>query len=460
MQSILALQTSMCSDSPPRQHQSRPDADRIASAAALALLDGELVNVAVVVDDTIAVASCGLVALLGGMPMGGSPWLEHVAEPDRARARAALDAASGRDAPGTIACKLVHRDGRRISTELRVASSDIEGHRAVLIVVHDLTEREAAEQRLRAIAHYDALTDLPNRILLLDRLTHGLASAARSARMLALLVIDLDGFKRVNDDHGHPAGDAVLREVARRLGHCIRSVDTLARVGGDEFVAVLPQLVHREDAGIVAARMVNVLRLPFEVATGSARIGASIGIAIFPDDGTQIEMLFARADSAMYAAKRAGKNQYAFADTSANLVLAADRFEWSSVWRLGIEVMDRDHEALFAQLSDLGALLAAGADESSIQIRLHRLVDFCARHFDEEERIMAAGRFAGLESHRAEHQRLLVDLTELAAHTHWVGASLTMRYLESWLVGHMQTYDSAAAKALGAATGDCGSEAA
>ena len=121
-----------------------------------------------------------------------------------------------------------------------------------LMVLTDLTERVAAENRLRAAAHYDALTELPNRVLLQDRLSHALAMATRNQRLMALIVADLDGFKAVNDAHGHAAGDAALREVARRFSACVRDADTLARVGGDEFVIVMPEVARREDAALLA----------------------------------------------------------------------------------------------------------------------------------------------------------------------------------------------------------------
>lgn len=441
----------MCNEHRDTQNDASAAAQQNVVATASAFFRSGLVVGAALVGQRLLAASPGLSALLGGGILDDTCFLDHVVEKDRLRTAADIDASLSLGRIEPISCSLKHADGRHVPVELRVAATDLCGERAALVSVQDLTERIAAEQRLRAIAHYDHLTRLPNRILLQDRLSQGIAAAERNARMLALLVIDLDGFKAVNDAHGHSAGDAALREAACRFSKCIRAADTLARVGGDEFVVVLPDLVRRVDAGIIAARTINALRSPLFVGQAEARIGASIGISIYPDDGTDIDLLFARADSAMYAAKRAGKNQYAFADGSATVVLATDRCEWSAQWRLGNDVMDSDHQALFGLLNELGDALANDVAESVIQTRLRRLVEFSARHFADEERIMCAGSFAGLESHRAEHQRLLADLAELAEHTHWVGASLTMRYLKNWLIGHMRSYDRAAAVALEAA---------
>lgn len=415
---------------------------------ASALFRNGMVAAAVVECGRVRFCSLALVSLLGEVGLDAGNFLDHVAEADRERISSALESSLTRGVSEPIACCLVHADGHHIPVELRMAATDIGIDSATLVLVEDRTEREAVEQRLRAIAHYDALTGLPNRVLLQDRLMQGFAAAARNARLLGLLVIDLDGFKAVNDGFGHSSGDTILRETAGRLSECLRSVDTLARIGGDEFVVVLPELSRREDAAVIAARLVNALRRPFAIDRVDARIGASIGISLYPDDGAQIDMLFARADAAMYAAKHAGRNQYAFADGSATVVLAADRCEWSDEWRLGNHLMDTDHEALFGLLNDLGSVLANEADEFSVRVRLRRLVDFCAQHFANEERIMSDSRIDGLESHRSEHRRLLLDLSELAEHTHWVGASLTMRFLKNWLIGHMQSYDRATARAL------------
>ncbi|HXC18068.1 MAG TPA: EAL domain-containing protein [Holophagaceae bacterium] len=169
-------------------------------------------------------------------------------------------------------------------------------------------EHRAMASRLTHQAHHDALTGLPNRVLLEDRLTQALAQARRNEQQVALLFIDLDGFKGVNDTLGHPAGDALLRLVAQRLASGVRASDTLARMGGDEFAIVLQEVRDTPSTARVAEKLLESLRLPFQVEGRDLRISASIGVAFFPGDGTDAETLLRHADVAMYRAKASGRN--------------------------------------------------------------------------------------------------------------------------------------------------------
>jgi diguanylate cyclase (GGDEF)-like protein len=170
-----------------------------------------------------------------------------------------------------------------------------------------LSQREELER----LARHDALTGLPNRALLHDRLCVAVARAERDRRPLALLVMDLDGFKAVNDTLGHEAGDATLKQVGARLAGLVRHGDTAARIGGDEFVALLPGLTGPADAEIVARRIVESIAKPFFVGSRDVHIGVSIGIAVFDEDGDTPDALLKLADQAMYRAKEQGRNRYA-----------------------------------------------------------------------------------------------------------------------------------------------------
>src|SRR5581483_11319874 len=180
-------------------------------------------------------------------------------------------------------------------------------------MVSELERRErdkrSAEQKLQFQALNDALTGLPNRRLFTDRLTQILALAAREGRTVALLYIDLDGFKLVNDSLGHALGDTLLVQVAERLQSRVRHSDTLARLGGDEFTVILGTLNESKEAKLVAQSLLGVLSEPFVIADHQLTIGASIGISIFPDNAHHAPDLMQQADSAMYAAKREGKNR-------------------------------------------------------------------------------------------------------------------------------------------------------
>jgi diguanylate cyclase (GGDEF)-like protein len=175
--------------------------------------------------------------------------------------------------------------------------------------------RKRAEEKIQHLANHDALTGLPSLRLGKDRLANAIANAKRHKRKAAVMFVDLDGFKEVNDTLGHDVGDEVLKDVSERLLKSVREVDTVARIGGDEFTVVLTEIKTEDDAAIVAKKIIGNVSEPFVVGGGGAQttIGASIGIAIFPDHGASAEELVHRGDQAMYTVKRQGKNNYAFA---------------------------------------------------------------------------------------------------------------------------------------------------
>ena len=187
--------------------------------------------------------------------------------------------------------------------------------KGIVITSRDITERKEAERQLTKMAHYDRLTGLPNRALLTERLEQATKHAAREDRQLAVLFLDLDGFKMVNDTFGHAAGDQLLQEVAARLTSCVRATDTVARLAGDEFVVLLPDSARGINPAQVAGKILYTLGQSYDLAGSDVRVSASIGISIFPHDGNQheIDTLVSRADAAMYTAKRQGKSRYAFA---------------------------------------------------------------------------------------------------------------------------------------------------
>jgi diguanylate cyclase (GGDEF)-like protein/PAS domain S-box-containing protein len=181
------------------------------------------------------------------------------------------------------------------------------GQFELLAVGRDISSQQATEERLRHMATHDALTGLPNRSLLSDRIRMAIAQSRRTGRGFAVVALDLDGFKKVNDALGHPVGDALLRVAAMRLSETLRDVDTLARVGGDEFVAVLPGAVSEAEIQIIARRMISTMQLPFEIQGHTLYVGTSIGAAVFPAHGDSEVKLLAHADTAMYRAKETGK---------------------------------------------------------------------------------------------------------------------------------------------------------
>ncbi|GCB02317.1 diguanylate cyclase/phosphodiesterase (GGDEF & EAL domains) with PAS/PAC sensor(s) [Sulfuriferula multivorans] len=187
------------------------------------------------------------------------------------------------------------------------------------IEAHKLAEQvETAKVELDHLAHHDVLTDLPNRILLQDRLGQAIELARRQGRQLAVMFMDLDQFKHINDSLGHAVGDQLLQSVAQRLVGCVRHSDTVSRQGGDEFVLLLPYIEHAEDAALSAQKMLAALALPHSIDRHDLHIGVSIGISIYPDDGQDAETLIKNADTAMYHAKENGRNNYKFFEQDMN----------------------------------------------------------------------------------------------------------------------------------------------
>jgi diguanylate cyclase (GGDEF)-like protein/PAS domain S-box-containing protein len=192
------------------------------------------------------------------------------------------------------------------SGELRYNEQDKALLQFVSTQIAAAIERKKSATRLQYLAQHDQLTSLPNRGLFHDRLRTALARARRDRQQLAVLYLDLDRFKPVNDHHGHDVGDLLLREVAARIRHCVRESDTVGRIGGDEFVVLLNDTGHADHAVAVAAKIGAALRQPFELAGGRLQVSASIGIALYPDHGEDARQLLRRADDAMYDAKRQG----------------------------------------------------------------------------------------------------------------------------------------------------------
>jgi diguanylate cyclase (GGDEF)-like protein/PAS domain S-box-containing protein len=276
--------------------------------------------------------------ILGHGPEDAAVGLDLVHPDDRAAVR-------------QVAASLRTRSGESLALEHRVRHADgswrwieatatnLLGEPAVEAVVanfRDVTERHAAEEQIRHQAHHDALTGLPNRVLFEDRLVLALSQAHRAGRGLAVLFVDLDHLKRVNDARGHAVGDAILQAVALRLRSVVRETDTVARRGGDEFVVVLPNVVRGEDAARMAHKILLAVGRPFEVGAHRIHLTASIGIALYPMDGVEPETLLKNADNALYLAKDRGRNRYQLCTPEMN-ALAGERLRLEQGLRGALE---------------------------------------------------------------------------------------------------------------------------
>lgn len=209
-----------------------------------------------------------------------------------------------RSQPGALKWVLGH--GRAVHRDAEGRAQRIVG------ITRDITLKKLAEDKIWQLAHSDSLTGLPNRALFYDRLSQSIAQAARHNRKFALLFLDLDGFKNINDQFGHDTGDDLLHEVAERLRQNVREEDTVARLGGDEFIFILNNVSDAGNAALTAQKIIRSLSIPFVIRQNICRIGCSIGISIFPDDSDNMETLVTQSDDAMYRAKQKGRNNYQF----------------------------------------------------------------------------------------------------------------------------------------------------
>jgi len=211
-------------------------------------------------------------------------------------------------------CVLVRRDGTEVEIEDSIAPiHDRQGRlTGVVIVFHDVTESHRMSRRISHLAQHDGLTDLPNRLVFGTQLASAVELARRRGGQLAVLFLDLDNFKHINDSLGHTVGDELLKAIAKRIGACVRTSDMVCRLGGDEFVALLPEIRQAEDAARVAEHMLADVRLPFTFIGHDLHVSVSIGISVFPGDGVDADILMANADTAMYHAKSSGRDNYQF----------------------------------------------------------------------------------------------------------------------------------------------------
>ena len=206
----------------------------------------------------------------------------------------------------------IHKDNSAFPIELNISSKKLNQTCIYTVIIRDITEIKKNEEKLKHQAYFDALTGIPNRTLFLDRSEIALNQAKRSNEGLAVIFIDLDEFKELNDTLGHDAGDVMLKTVAQRFINCARKSDTVSRRGGDEFTILMPRIKNIEDAVKLAERILLSNKNAISIKEKMVFPKTSIGISIYPHDGDSIETLINNADKAMYYAKKSGKNQYSF----------------------------------------------------------------------------------------------------------------------------------------------------
>lgn len=228
------------------------------------------------------------------------------------------------------------KNGEIFPIDLRVSEFSLAGHRQFIGIMRDITERKASEARITHLANHDGLTNLPNRNLVQDRIQQTIAWAQRAGSQFAVMFIDLDKFKLINDTLGHDTGDVLLQTVAQRLTAALRTGDTVGRQGGDEFIVLLASLSVPEDAALVAKKILDSLAEPYLISGHELHTSASIGIAVYPQDGNNVDLLLKNSDTAMYHAKDAGRSNYQFFTHEMNAA-AAERLMLENNLRQAID---------------------------------------------------------------------------------------------------------------------------
>ena len=315
------------------------------------------------------------------------------------------------------------QDGTRITvllsvTTLRNGFGEIDGY---LCIATDITERTLALAEISRMAHHDQLTRIPNRRLFHDRMQMAISHARRENAQLALMLIDLDGFKPVNDRLGHPVGDVLLKAVAKRMQGCLRESDTLARVGGDEFAVILPRVVGAPDALVVAEKIRREINAPFELAGGyPISISCSIGVALYPEHGKDEKRLSKNADEAMYVAKAHGGDCTRLSTrvaTAANPAYSEPlllRLVWQDDYACGEAMVDQPRQEIFARASELIQTAQSGQyDARQLPAALDAFIAGLAGSLASEEAVLAQHHYGGLAEHALQHQKLVGRAVEL-----------------------------------------------
>ncbi len=222
--------------------------------------------------------------------------------------------AEGRIVELALGSVLIRHDGTDMEIEDSAAPirNQLDQVAGAVIVFHDARQSGTVMQEMNHQAQHDFLTGLPNRLLMAERLAHAIGMAERRHSQIALLFLDLDDFKKINDTLGHAVGDQLLRELSRDIEGCVRFTDTVSRHGGDEFVILLTEIEHKQDAAHIAEKLLSMFAEPREINGHTLTVSSSIGISVYPDNGTDANSLLHNSDAAMYLAKKSGRNSYRF----------------------------------------------------------------------------------------------------------------------------------------------------
>jgi diguanylate cyclase (GGDEF)-like protein/hemerythrin-like metal-binding protein len=423
--------------------------DGISTATVSRMLTGSrAIPVALVRQGTLVFANVAFMALFrADVNIAGMAMTDFL--PSQSHAALTKLLSDRAETPATFQGRAIRLDGSSFDVELLLAREMIDGVSILCAFAADVTCRRLFERHLKALAFTDALTGLPNRARIMDRLRDAIVEARSASSGLAVFMADLDGLKRVNDTYGHQAGDVVLQTLAQRFQGCMRVHDTLARLGGDEFCVVLPRIRKRAQAETIAARLVEAARQPIPIDDRDISVGVSVGIALFPAHGSTGDAVIAAADLALYEAKRNGRGRFAFAAVPTHLsIVSLPLIIWTDAHDVGIEMIDKQHRQLAGYVNDFASSLRRGDDPSAISDKLAAVLSYTQYHFESEEHLMTTHGYADAAAHFQMHAHLLDDLRSFSVGCDTRSLSLTTRFLQEWLLRHIDSADRKLATAL------------
>jgi diguanylate cyclase (GGDEF)-like protein/hemerythrin-like metal-binding protein/PAS domain S-box-containing protein len=371
----------------------------------------------------------------GAADFDSTPLFEYFHPDDRGLVASVIEELRSGGKARSFVARFRHKNGQYRHLEWSLAAR----YDLLFLAALDVTERVAENVHLQMMAYHDRLTGLPNRVLFFDRLKQVLATARRGQKKAAVMFIDLDGFKYINDTHGHDAGDKVLQAVAKRLAGLVRQADTVARLGGDEFVMLLHEVGSQDDATLVARKVLAAVAEDIPLDLGNtARVGASIGISLWPDNGTCVDDVLVAADMAMYQSKKKGKNCFTMASAGCP---GHDGVCFGDEYHVGVNVIDSQHLELAAIVSSLSKALRDGEEIAVVTGFFNELRTSTAHHFATEHELMVHYAYPERRAHDEKHRILLRELREMEPELSKEGALFMTDRLRTWLLEHILEQD-------------------
>jgi len=348
----------------------------------------------------------------------------------------------------------VKKDGTVMDVYVRTAPFNFGDTQAHIAIIEDISERKKTEQMIWHQANFDLLTDLPNRSLFFDRLSKDISKARRTDKYVALLYLDLDGFKPINDLYGHVAGDMVLKTAAKRWQASVREMDTVVRLGGDEFAVILGELDSPSVSVAVAKKLIESLAVEIPLQNGNTcLVGTSIGIAIYPTNATEMDSLLLAADDAMYESKSRGKNTYTLSEQKPATNSTNEKWmDFSKFCLVDIPIVDEQHRELIRKVNNLNDAITQNIEDDQISALLNDLITFTKKHFETENTMMDELKYPSQQEHAYEHEHFLEFLSGQVVNFHNGNELLVLQQIKDWFLDHIQTFDSQLGDYLAALT--------